>query len=149
MRSGEPNMNDNARSLRRRRLLGGLGTAVGISTAGCSSLGDEQSEPRQQASVTIVVANADDVPREYDVTVDWNGRIGSQFSGVVPPAAMGAEMIATTGRAPGTATFTVAGANSSQSGTWNPTDCPEYRAEVVIENGEPSVETSCRSEPSS
>jgi hypothetical protein len=53
-------------------------------------------------------------------------------------------MIATIGTAPESADFLIDTANSVQSGTWSPTDCPDYRVDAIIENGDPSFDTTCQ-----
>ncbi|KTG08833.1 hypothetical protein AUR64_13520 [Haloprofundus marisrubri] len=114
------------------------------SVAGCTSFGDSRTTTGQSARVTIVLENPSDTEQRYEIEVVWGEGNRSQFSGVLQPAASDVEMLATTGTAPESATFFVGAANSGQSGTWNPTDCPDYRVDAVIENGNPSFETTCQ-----
>jgi hypothetical protein len=53
-------------------------------------------------------------------------------------------MVATTGTAPESATVVVDAPGGAQSDTWRPTDCPDYRVAAVIEDGSPTLETTCR-----
>jgi len=91
-----------------------------------------------------VLENRSDTEQDYEVEVVWGGNNRSQFSGTLQPAEADAEMLATTGTAPESATFFIGSANSGQSDTWKPTDCPDYRVDAVIENGNPSFETTCQ-----
>jgi hypothetical protein len=129
---------------RRRRLLAGLGAVTLTGVAGCASLSGPRTATRQRARIVIVLTNADDTEREYEVEVDWSENNRSVFTGVLQPGAAESEMVATTGTAPESATFLVDTADSARSGTWSPTDCPDYRVDAVLENGDPSFDTRCQ-----
>ena len=92
----------------------------------------------------IVLENPDDTEQDYEIEVSWGEDNRSQFSGTLQPAESDVEMLATTGAAAESATFFIGAANSGQSGTWNPIDCPDYRVDAVIEAGNPAFETTCQ-----
>lgn len=91
-----------------------------------------------------MLENAGDTEQRYEVEAVWGGDSRSQFSGTLQPGESDVEMVATTATAPESATVFIGAADGGQSGTWNPTDCPDYRVDAVIEAGTPSFETVCR-----
>ena len=112
--------------------------------AGCTSFSESQTEAGQSARITIGLENPGDTEERYEIEVVWGGGGDrSQFSGTLRPGS-DVEMLATTGAAAESATFFIGAANSGQSGTWNPTDCPDYRVDAVIETGNPSFDTTCQ-----
>lgn len=108
------------------------------------SFSGPQTATGESARIVIVLENADDIDRAYEVAVNWAENNRSLFSGTLQPGETDSEMVATTGTAPESAEFLIESANSTQSGTWSPTDCPNYRVDAVIENGNPSFDTSCQ-----
>lgn len=128
----------------RRHFLKELGVVIVSSLAGCASFNGPQTTTDQSARIAIILENVDDIEREYEVTVNWGETNRSQFTGTLQPAETDSEMIATTGSAPESAEFRISAANSTQSGTWNPTDCPDYRVVGVIETGNPSFDATCQ-----
>lgn len=133
-------------ALTRRRLLGGLSVAVCTTLSGCTFFSDPQTETGQSARVVIGLQNPSETEQRYEMQVTWDGSDYSQFSGTLQPEGSGIEMIATTDTAPDSATFFIGIASSGESaqGTWNPTECRDYRVDAVIENGTPSFEATCR-----
>jgi hypothetical protein len=135
-------------SLSRRRLLGELSVVACAAIAGCASFSDSQTEAQQDARITIAVENPDNTDQDYEIEVSWGENNRSQFSGYLQPAESDAEstvvVLDATGAAPESATFFIGAANSEQTGTWSPTDCPNYRVDAVIEDGEPSFDTTCQ-----
>lgn len=138
-------MRNPARSPGRRRVLGALGAIAVGGLAGCASFSGPQTATGQSGRITIVLDNADDTERTYEVEVDWGDNNRSLFSGVLPPGATDSEMVAVTGTAPESADFLIQSTNNARSGTWNPTDCADYLVDAVIENGTPSFDTRCQS----
>jgi hypothetical protein len=128
----------------RRRLLGAAGVATLAAVAGCTSFGGPETATGQGARVVIVLSNADETERAYEVEVDWGEHNRSVFAGTLQPAETDSEMIATTGTAPESARFRVDAAGGARSGTWRPVACPEYRVDATIENGTPSFATTCQ-----
>jgi len=98
----------------------------------------------RDARIQIVLENADDTKQDYEVEVSWGENNRSQFSGTLAPTETDTEMLATTGVAPDEATFFIGAAADRQSGTWSPTDCPDYRVNAVLEDSTPSLETTCQ-----
>ena len=110
----------------------------------CVSFTAHQTETRHSASIAMVLENADDTARAYWVEVNWSEDNRSLFSGTLQLGETYSEKIATTDTAPESAQFLIDTANSAQSGTWSPTDCPDYRVDAVIENRTPSFDTTCQ-----
>jgi hypothetical protein len=125
-------------------LLEGLGAVTLTGCAGCASFGGPRTATGQSAMIEIVLADADEAEREYEVEVDWGENNRSLFTGTLQPGETESEMIATTGTAPESADFRIDGANSAQGSTWSPTDCHDYRVDAVIENGDLSFDTVCQ-----
>lgn len=137
-------MDDRAAGFGRRRLLGSLGAVALTGIAGCTSFTGPQTAAGHSGMITIVLDNADDTAREYEVEVDWGENNRSRFAGVLQPGETNSEMVAVTGTAPDSAQFVIESTASARSGTWSPTDCRDYRVDAVIDGGEPSFDTSCR-----
>lgn len=138
-------MDDSLDEVGKRGLLGAFGTVAMVGLAGCSSFGGPRTETGHSGRVTIRLDNADDTPRPYEVEVDWGDNNRSLFSGVLAAGATDSEMIAVTGTADDSASFRIRTTDATRSGTWTPTECPDYLVDGVVEDGAPSVTTSCRS----
>lgn len=129
----------------RRRVLGTLAAIAIGGLAGCTSFSGPQTATGQSGRITIVLDNADDTERAYEVEVDWGDNNRSLFSGVLAPGATDSEMVAVTGTAPESADFLIQSTNNTRSGTWSPTECAGYLVNAVIENGTPSFDARCQS----
>lgn len=130
----------------RRRVLAMTGVGLGTVLSGCSSDGPELTPTAEEGTVTVRLTNRDDLQREYQVEVRQGDGSRNEFSGVVPADhSRFVEMTATFPVGGDEYEFSIATDGAQRGGTWNPMECGDFLVSVVIRDGEPEVETDCRS----